>query len=95
MSLLLDTHAALWFFQADPRLPASTRERIEEAGTDVHVSVASLWEIAIKVSLIPIRFQDSIERIQGQAVREVTEAGELANASSPAVSCSRTASMLA
>ena len=27
MSLLLDTHAALWFFQADSRLPASTRER--------------------------------------------------------------------
>lgn len=51
MRLLLDTHAALWFFQADPRLPDSTRERIEETGTEAHVSVASLWEIAIKVSL--------------------------------------------
>ena len=45
--------------------------------------------------LIPLRIQDSIERIQGHAVREVTEEGELANASSPAVSCSHTAAMLA
>ena len=51
MSLLLDTHAALWFFQNDGRLPSAARERIEEAGAAAHMSVASLWEIVIKVSL--------------------------------------------
>ena len=63
MSLLLDTHAALWFFQADSRLPASARERIEDAGLAAHVSVASLWEIAIKVSLNKLTLPGEFETL--------------------------------
>jgi len=63
MSLLLDTHAALWFFQADSRLPASTRERTEDAGLAAHVSVASLWEIAIKVSLHKLTLPGEFETL--------------------------------
>ena len=63
MSLLLDTHAARWFFQADSRLPASTRERIEDAGLAAHVSVASLWEIAIKVSLHKLTLPGEFETL--------------------------------
>ena len=70
MSLLLDTHAALWFFQADLRLPAATRDRIEEAGTSAHVSIASLWEIAIKVSLNKLTLPGEFETLFPSSVAE-------------------------
>jgi len=70
MSLLLDTHAALWFFQADSRLPASARERIEEAGSDAHVSMASLWEIAIKVSLNKLTLPGEFETLFPSSIAE-------------------------
>lgn len=50
MSLLLDTHALLWFLSGDRKLPADLRKRIEsEKGC--FVSAASLWEMAVKISL--------------------------------------------
>jgi PIN domain nuclease of toxin-antitoxin system len=48
--LLLDTHAFLWFVFDDPRLTSRAAESIENASSDA-LSVASLWEIAIKVQL--------------------------------------------
>lgn len=50
MTLLLDTHTLIWFLDNDIRLPASTRRQIETTPT-VFVSVASLWEIAIKANI--------------------------------------------
>jgi PIN domain nuclease of toxin-antitoxin system len=48
--MLIDTHTLLWFLDDDSRLPASTKQRIENAET-VLVSIVSLWEIAIKVNI--------------------------------------------
>jgi PIN domain nuclease of toxin-antitoxin system len=48
--LLLDTHALLWFVANDSALSASARSLIESTD-EVFVSVASAWEIAIKVNL--------------------------------------------
>lgn len=50
MRLLLDTDALLWLLAGDERLGLTTRSHIEHAES-LTVSVASLWEIAIKVSL--------------------------------------------
>lgn len=49
MSLLLDTHALLWWITDDRRLPRSARRWIQSE--DVLVSVVSLWEIEIKRGL--------------------------------------------
>jgi len=51
MNLLLDTQALLWFMLDDPRLSGKAWERIVVADVFVFVSPASLWEIAIKISL--------------------------------------------
>lgn len=51
MRLLLDTHVALWAITDSPSLQQKAREMIESARVDVWVSVASIWEIAIKHSL--------------------------------------------
>lgn len=48
--LLLDTHAALWWWFEDPRLAASATAAVAEADR-VYVSAASAWEIAIKHAL--------------------------------------------
>lgn len=51
MSFLLDTHLLLWAATAPDRLPAEARSLIEDPATDVIISAASLWEIAIKSGL--------------------------------------------
>ncbi len=50
MRLLLDTHAFLWFIDDDPRLSARAKSLLE-SDADLLPSAASLWEVAIKVSL--------------------------------------------
>lgn len=51
MNLLLDTQVALWAITDDPRLSDAARELILAPEATAWVSVASLWEIAIKHSL--------------------------------------------
>jgi len=49
MRVLLDTHAFLWWANDDRRLSAPARQAITDTA-DAFLSVASCWEIAIKVS---------------------------------------------
>jgi len=49
--LLLDTHLVLWWLNGDPRLPQAVVERVQAPEAEVFVSQASLWEMAIKVSI--------------------------------------------
>jgi PIN domain nuclease of toxin-antitoxin system len=51
MRVLLDTHTFLWFITGDPKLSASGEQIIIRGGNELLLSVASLWEIAIKVSI--------------------------------------------
>lgn len=48
MRLLLDTHIALWAITDSPRLNAQARSLILDPANSVHISTASVWEIAIK-----------------------------------------------
>ena len=48
MKLLLDTHALVWWWTDDSRLPAAARAAISAPGNIVHVSAVSAWEIATK-----------------------------------------------
>lgn len=49
-AFLLDTHTFIWLSENDPALPQPLRVSIDTAET-VYISIASLWEIAIKVQL--------------------------------------------
>ena len=51
MRLLLDTHAFLWFIMGSANLSVNARALIENPANERLLSVASLWEIAIKTSL--------------------------------------------
>jgi PIN domain nuclease of toxin-antitoxin system len=51
MRLLLDTHTFLWFITADAQLSSTAENAIRKLGTEAFLSIASVWEIAIKVNL--------------------------------------------
>ena len=72
MRLLLDTHVALWAVVDDPRLPAHAAALIADLTNEVFVSVASLWEIAIKHALarggpndMPLSAQEALGYFRG------------------------------
>lgn len=51
MNILLDAHAFLWFVADDPRLSNKARVLIEAEDSQPFLSVARLWEMAIKISI--------------------------------------------
>ncbi|MCX8017769.1 MAG: type II toxin-antitoxin system VapC family toxin [Rhodocyclaceae bacterium] len=51
MRLLLDTHIVLWALAGSPRLSAQAAELIRDPANDIHVSTATIWEIALKHAL--------------------------------------------
>ena len=51
MDYLIDTSTLIFFLEDSPRLPAAAARWIESPGSRSFVSLASLWEIAIKAGL--------------------------------------------
>lgn len=61
MNILLDTHAFLWFVSDSPRLSDPARTLIEAEDSQPFLSIASLWEMAIKISLGKLRLEQPFE----------------------------------
>lgn len=61
MTLLLDTHALLWFQSGDRRLSRAARAAIEAEGAEPVISAASAWEMAIKASLNRLDLTGTVE----------------------------------
>ena len=51
MQLLIDTHILIWFLEGNNLLSKPNRQIIADSNNDVFISIASLWEIAIKISI--------------------------------------------
>ena len=73
MRLLLDTHTFLWFIGGDSKLSSAAKGLIEDPNNERLLSVASLWEMAIKVSLgrlsVPQPFSQLIDaHVKGNAM---------------------------
>jgi len=51
MKLLLDTHTLLWFIAGSASLSAYAQSLIEDTTNEKYVSIANIWETAIKVSI--------------------------------------------
>ena len=63
MKYLLDTHTLLWFLQGDKKLSDKARQFIDNPSNEKFLSVASLWEIAIKMSLGKLVLGKSFEKL--------------------------------
>lgn len=64
MNALLDTHVLLWLLDDSPQLGEHTRDWLAERAT-VHVSAASVWEVAIKAELGKLSVpEDLVARVE-------------------------------
>jgi PIN domain nuclease of toxin-antitoxin system len=62
MNYLLDTHAIIWFLNGDEKLSVKSKEIIENQDNLKFVSIASIWEIAIKISLNKFKFNKGFKK---------------------------------
>ena len=62
MKLLLDTHAFLWWVEGTPTLGRRARAEVSNPDNEVLLSIASCWELAIKLSLGKLRLTQSLDR---------------------------------
>lgn len=73
MRVLLDTHTFLWFVDGSDELSDKARGLIEDVNNQRFLSVASLWEMSIKVSIgklnLDFSFPDLvIQKVYGNAI---------------------------
>jgi PIN domain nuclease of toxin-antitoxin system len=59
--LLLDTHTFLWWVADAQQISSTARKAIAQPQNDCWVSVASFWELAIKVSLGKLEISGTLE----------------------------------
>jgi len=64
MNLLLDTHTLIWFLNGDEtELSARAKQLITTPANTSFVSMASLWEMAIKIRLGSMTFKPGYENL--------------------------------
>ena len=62
MRVLVDTQCWLWMHLAPERFSGKTRRLLQRRETDLLLSTASIWEIAIKHGLGKLRLPEPVER---------------------------------
>jgi len=74
MRVLLDTHVFLWWNEDNPQLSRKARRVMADPANTVILSVASAWEIAIKVQLGKLRLPGSAASyVRTRAARDQME----------------------
>jgi PIN domain nuclease of toxin-antitoxin system len=71
MKLLWDTHTFIWLILGDEKLSEHAKNEIENPENDHYLSIASLWEIGIKVKLGKLEILQPFENI----INDVTKNG--------------------
>ncbi|MBF0461847.1 MAG: type II toxin-antitoxin system VapC family toxin [Magnetococcales bacterium] len=61
MKLLMDTHTFLWWVWEHPNLSDKTREVMTNPENDLFLSMASIWEMAIKISMGRLALTKSLD----------------------------------
>ena len=67
MSYLIDTHTLLWYFKGDSQLSIKANDILEDEKKERFVSIASIWEIAIKLNIEKLQldypFSDIVHKL--------------------------------
>jgi len=63
MNLLLDTHTFIWFINGDNSLPEQVRNEIKNINNRCFLSIASLWEMAIKLSINKLQIKSDFNKV--------------------------------
>ena len=63
MRLLIDSHALVWWREGSRALTTAARDSIADPANDVLVSIAGLWELAIKEASGKLKLPADLETI--------------------------------
>lgn len=69
MNYLLDTHTFLWFLEGNTNLSNKARKTIENLNNINFISIASIWEIAIKLSISKLRLDIKLEELKTEILK--------------------------
>ncbi|MBN1970164.1 MAG: type II toxin-antitoxin system VapC family toxin [Candidatus Delongbacteria bacterium] len=64
MNLSIDTHAFLWYITGDKQLPDKIVQIIGDTSNRCFISIASIWEIVIKLSLDKLEIKGGFATIE-------------------------------
>lgn len=62
MNYLLDTHALIWFLNGEEHLSEKSKKVIENPENSLFISIATIWELAIKISLGKFKFEQGFKK---------------------------------
>ncbi len=68
MKYLLDTHSLLWIITDDPRLSKNAQDIYLDSENGIFLSMASIWELAIKSSLEKISLEKPLDEFVSEHV---------------------------
>ena len=68
-NLLLDTHTFLWFLNGDIQLSEKSRLIIEDTKNLKFISIASIWEISIKLSLGKLHLDFKLGELKNEILK--------------------------
>lgn len=73
MRVLLDTQSYIWFVKGDERLSTSARNTLGESAVEKFISLSSVWEIAIKISIGKLKLSQDLSNfiIKHQILNEI------------------------
>ena len=69
MRILIDTHILIWHLEDNEKLSLDHSASITDPSNIVFISIASFWEIAIKISRSKLSISRSIEELIGAVER--------------------------
>lgn len=57
---LLDTHTAIWHFRGSSAISNTAKNIINDLSKTIYISIASAWEVAIKINIGKLDFQGGV-----------------------------------
>jgi PIN domain nuclease of toxin-antitoxin system len=73
MQILIDTQILIWFLEGNNLLSPNRRQIISSSQSNIFVSLASLWEIAVKISIGKLTLSKPLADVIEQISKENIE----------------------
>lgn len=73
MNLLLDSHVFLWLMNEPERVPGQVLAACENGENELYFSIASVWELQIKMGIGKLRFERPLARIVEEQIANGVE----------------------
>jgi PIN domain nuclease of toxin-antitoxin system len=73
MQYLLDTHTFLWFLDGSAQLSKEVNSIISNPRNKIFLSIASIWEIGIKLALGKLKLDIDLEALKQEIIKNEIE----------------------